>query len=123
MIDLSPMKSVRVDSKAMTARVEPGATLGDMDRETQAFGLAAPVGIDSTTGIAGLTLGGGFGWLSRKYGLSIDNLVSADVVTAAGNLVIASESVNPDLFWEFWGGGENFGVVTSFEFRLHSVMA
>ena len=121
MIDLSPMKSVRIDAKAMTARVEPGATLGDMDRDTQAFGLATPVGINSTTGIAGLTLGGGFGWLSRKFGLTIDNLISADVVTAAGDLVKASESDNPDLFWGIRGGGGNFGVVTSFEFRLHKV--
>jgi FAD/FMN-containing dehydrogenase len=105
MIDLSPMKSVRVEPKGMTVRVEPGATLGDMDRDTQAFGLATPVGINSTTGIAGLTLGGGFGWLSRRFGLSIDNLISADVVTAAGNLVKASESENPDLFWGIRGGG------------------
>ena len=121
MIDLSPMKSVRIDEKGMTARVEPGVTLGDMDRDTQAFGLATPVGINSTTGIAGLTLGGGFGWLSRKFGLSIDNLISADVVTAAGELVKVSESENPDLFWGIRGGGGNFGVVTSFEFRLHKV--
>ena len=121
MIDLSPMKSVRIDAKGMTARVEPGVTLGDMDRDTQAFGLATPVGINSTTGIAGLTLGGGFGWLSRKFGLSIDNLISADVVTAAGELVKVSESENPDLFWGIRGGGGNFGVVTSFEFRLHKV--
>jgi FAD/FMN-containing dehydrogenase len=121
MIDLSPMKSVRIDAKGMTARVEPGVTLGDMDRDTQAFGLATPVGINSTTGIAGLTLGGGFGWLSRKFGLTIDNLISADVVTAAGDLVKVSESDNPDLFWGIRGGGGNFGVVTSFEFRLHKV--
>ena len=121
MIDLSPMKSVRVDRKGMTARVEPGVTLGEFDRETQAFGLATPVGINSTTGIAGLTLGGGFGWLSRKYGLSIDNLISADVVTAAGVLVTASETDHPDLFWGIRGGGGNFGAVTSFEFRLHKV--
>ena len=121
MIDLSPMKSVRIDTKGMTARVEPGVTLGELDRDTQAFGLATPVGINSTTGIAGLTLGGGFGWLSRKLGLTIDNLISADVVTAAGELVKASETDHADLFWGIRGGGGNFGVVTSFEFRLHKV--
>jgi FAD/FMN-containing dehydrogenase len=121
MIDLSPMKSVRIDVKGMTARVEPGVTLGEFDRDAQAFGLATPVGINSTTGIAGLTLGGGFGWLSRKFGLTIDNLISADVVTAAGELVKASETDNADLFWAIRGGGGNFGVVTSFEFRLHNV--
>jgi len=121
MIDLSQMKSVRVDAKGMSARVEPGVTLAELDRETQAFGLATPVGINSTTGIAGLTLGGGFGWLSRKLGLSIDNLLSADVVTAAGELVTASETDNPDLFWGIRGGGGNFGIVTSFKFRLHKV--
>jgi FAD/FMN-containing dehydrogenase len=121
MLDLSRMGSVRVDPRARTARVEPGARLADLDRETQAFGLATPVGINSTTGVAGLTLGGGFGWLSRKYGLTIDNLLSADVVTAAGDLVRASESDHPDLFWAIRGGGGNFGVVTSFEFKLHPV--
>jgi FAD/FMN-containing dehydrogenase len=120
-IDLSAMKSVRVDPAARTARVEAGATLGEFDAEAQAFGLATPLGINSTTGVAGLTLGGGFGWLSRKLGLSIDNLLSADVVTAAGKLVQASERENPDLFWAIRGGGGNFGVVTSFEFRLHPV--
>jgi FAD/FMN-containing dehydrogenase len=120
-IDLSPMKSVRVDPAANTARVEPGVTLGEFDRDAQVFGLATPVGINSTTGIAGLTLGGGFGWLSRKLGLSIDNLISVDVVTAAGGLVKASETENPDLFWGIRGGGGNFGVITSFEFRLHKV--
>ncbi|HEY2953996.1 MAG TPA: FAD-binding oxidoreductase [Candidatus Eisenbacteria bacterium] len=119
MIDLTPMKSVRVDPAARTARVEPGVTLGELDRETQAFGLATPVGVNSTTGIAGLTLGGGFGWTSRKYGLAIDNLLAADVVTAAGELLHASEKENPDLFWAIRGGGGNFGIVTSFEFRLH----
>ena len=119
MIDLTPMKSVRVDPHAKTARVEPGVTLGEFDRETQAFGLTTPTGINSTTGIAGLTLGGGFGWLSRKFGLTSDNLVSADVVTADGHLVRASHAENPDLFWAIRGGGGNFGIVTSFEFRLH----
>ena len=121
MIDLGAMKSVRVDAAGRTARVEPGVTLGEFDRETQAFGLATPVGINSTTGIAGLTLGGGFGWLSRKYGLTVDNLVSADVVLASGELKQASEKQNPDLFWAIRGGGGNFGIVTSFEFRLHAI--
>ncbi len=121
MIDLSPMKSVRVDPTGQTARVEPGVTLGEFDHEAQAFGLATPLGINSTTGVAGLTLGGGFGWLSRRLGLSIDNLVSADVVAADGELMKASEAENLDLFWAIRGGGGNFGVVTSFKFRLHKV--
>ena len=120
-IDLSPMKSVRVDLKERRAFVEPGATLADFDHDAQVFGLATPLGINSTTGVAGLTLGGGFGWLSRKYGMSVDNLVSADVVTADGKLVRASASENPDLFWAIRGGGGNFGIVTSFEFQLHPV--
>ncbi|HEY1299018.1 MAG TPA: FAD-binding oxidoreductase, partial [Stellaceae bacterium] len=120
MIDLSPMKSVRIDPFSRTARVEPGVTLGEFDREAQSFGLVAPTGINSTTGIAGLTLGGGFGWISRKFGLTADNLVSADVVTAEGRLVRAAEGENPDLFWAIRGGG-NFGVVTSFELRLHEL--
>jgi FAD/FMN-containing dehydrogenase len=121
MIDLSGMKKVEVDAAKRTARVEPGATLGDIDQATQAHGLALPVGINSTTGIAGLTLGGGFGWLSRKHGLTIDNLMSAELVTAAGDRVTVSESENPDLFWGIRGGGGNFGVVTSFQFELHPV--
>jgi len=121
MIDLSPMKSVRVNPDTRRAFVEPGATLGEFDQAAQAFGLATPLGINSTTGVAGLTLGGGFGWLSRKYGMSIDNLISADVVTADGKLLRASADQNPDLFWAIRGGGGNYGVVTSFEFELHSV--
>src|SRR5262252_9529349 len=119
LIDLSLMKSVRVDPAACTARVEPGATLTDFDKEAQGFALATPLGINSTTGVAGLTLGGGFGWTTRKFGLTIDNLISADVITADGKLVRASEKENPDLFWALRGGGGNFGVVTSFEFKLH----
>jgi FAD/FMN-containing dehydrogenase len=121
LIDLSQMRSVRVDRAARVAWVEPGATLGDFDRETQAFGLTTPVGINSTTGIAGLTLGGGFGWTSRKFGMSIDNLIGADVVTADGQLRRASEKENADLFWALRGGGGNFGIVTGFEFRLHAL--
>lgn len=121
LLDLSCMKSVHVDPNARRARVEPGATLGDVDRETQAHGLALPVGINSTTGIAGLTLGGGFGWITRKYGLTIDSLISADVVTADGEMLRASADENSELFWALRGGGGNFGVVTSFEFMLHKV--
>jgi len=121
MLDLSRMVSVRVDPEARVARVEPGARLADLDKEAQAFGLATPTGVNSTTGVAGLTLGGGFGWLSRKHGLTVDNLLSADVVTAEGELVHASETHHPDLFWAIRGGGGNFGVVTSFEFKLHRV--
>jgi len=121
MIDLEPMNSVHVDPSAKLARVGPGCTLADVDHETQAFGLATPTGINSTTGIAGLTLGGGFGWLSRKYGMTIDNLRSVDMVTAEGELVKASEDENPELFWGIRGGSGNFGVVTSFEFELHEV--
>jgi FAD/FMN-containing dehydrogenase len=123
LIDLSPMKSVRVDPVQCTARVEPGALLSDLDKEAQAFALATPVGINSTTGVAGLTLGGGFGWITRKHGLTIDNLLSVDIVTAEGKMLRASDSDsdNADLFWAIRGGGGNFGVVTSFELRLHPV--
>ncbi len=120
-IDFSNMKNVRVDAGKRRATVDPGATLADLDAATQRNGLATPVGINSTTGVAGLTLGGGFGWLTRKYGLTIDNLVAADVVTPDGKKLRASESDNPDLFWAIRGGGGNFGVVTQFEFTLHPV--
>jgi FAD/FMN-containing dehydrogenase len=115
------MKGVRVDAKARRATVEPGCTLGDFDAAAQAHGLATPLGINSTTGVAGLTLGGGFGWLSRKYGMTVDNLLSADVVTADGSQVHASARENDDLFWGLRGGGGNFGIVTRFEFQLHPV--
>jgi len=121
MIDLSPMKAVHVDASARRATVEPGCTLGDFDAAAQAHALATPLGINSTTGVAGLTLGGGFGWLSRKHGMTVDNLISADVVTAEGKVVRASATESPDLFWGLRGGGGNFGVVTSFEFQLHPV--
>ncbi|MBZ5569021.1 MAG: FAD-binding oxidoreductase [Acidobacteriia bacterium] len=121
MLDLSQMKNVHVKAEARRAYVEPGATLHDFDRAVQVHGLATPVGINSTTGIAGLTLGGGFGWLTRQYGMTIDNLVSADMITAGGDTVRASDNDNPDLFWAIRGGGGNFGVVTQFEFKLHTV--
>ena len=120
-IDLSRMKAASVDAAKRRVVVEGGATLADLDAATLPHGLATPVGINSTTGIAGLTLGGGFGWLSRKHGMTIDNLESAEVVTAAGQVVRASASENPDLFWALKGGSGNFGVVTRFEFRLHPV--
>jgi len=121
MIDLSPMTTVRVNSPQRIAQVGAGATLADFDRAAQAFGLATPLGINSTTGVAGLTLGGGFGWLSRRLGLTIDHLLSAEVVMADGTIIRASEREHPDLFWAIRGGGGNFGVVTSFEFRLQPV--
>jgi FAD/FMN-containing dehydrogenase len=119
LIDLGPMKGVRVDPEAGTARAQAGVLLGELDRETQTFGFAVPSGIVTHTGLAGLTLGGGIGWIMRKYGLSIDNLVSVDVVTADGEFVKASENENADLFWGVRGGGGNFGIVTDFQFRLH----
>lgn len=121
MIDLSLMKDIRIDAANRRAFVEPGATLHDVDAATQAHGLATPVGINSTTGIAGLTLGGGFGWLTRKYGLTVDNLTSADIVTADGEERHLSARENADLFWAIRGGGGNFGVVTRFEFGLHPI--
>ena len=120
-IDFSLMRHAEVDVGQRLVRVEAGALLGDVDAATQVYGLATPTGFNSTTGIAGLTLGGGIGHLMRKHGLTIDNLVAAEVVTAAGERVRASEGQNPDLFWGLRGGGGNFGVVTSFTFRLHEV--
>jgi FAD/FMN-containing dehydrogenase len=115
------MTNVTVDTNSRRATAEPGATLADFDEATQSYGLATPTGINSTTGISGLTLGGGFGWLTRKYGLTIDNLVSAKVVTAEGKKLQVSENKNSDLFWAIRGGGGNFGVVTEYEYQLHPV--
>jgi FAD/FMN-containing dehydrogenase len=120
-IDLSPMKGIRVDPVARTARADAGVLWGELDRETQLFGLATVGGIVTHTGIAGLTLGGGLGWLMRKFGATVDNLVAADLVTAEGELVCASQDENSELFWGIRGGGGNFGIVTSFEYRLHPV--
>jgi hypothetical protein len=120
-IDLSRMKGIGVDPGTHTARAQAGVLLGELDRETQTFGLAVPAGIVTHTGLAGLTLGGGIGWLMRKYGLTIDQLLSVDLVTAAGEFVTASADSNPDLFWGVRGAGSNFGVVTEFEFRLNPV--
>jgi FAD/FMN-containing dehydrogenase len=121
MIDLSTMKGVRVDQVGRAARAEAGLTWGEYNRETQAFGLASTGGVVSTTGIAGLTLGGGLGWLHGKHGLSCDNLLSADIVTANGKFLTVSADENPDLFWGLRGGGGNFGIATSFQYRLHPV--
>ncbi|MEX2551563.1 MAG: FAD-binding oxidoreductase [Actinomycetota bacterium] len=120
-IDLSGLKGIWIDPATRTARVQPGVTWGEFDREAQAFGLATPGGLVSMTGVAGFTLGGGIGWLSRKYGAASDNLLSVDVVTAEGRHLRASESENEDLFWGVRGGGGNFGIATSFEFQLHQV--
>lgn len=120
-IDLSPMKGIRVDPDQRMVRVEPGCRWGDVDHATHAFGLATVSGFISNTGVAGLTLGGGHGYLTRKYGLTIDNLRSVDVVLATGELVHANQNEHADLFWALRGGGGNFGVVTSFEFQLHPV--
>jgi hypothetical protein len=119
MIDLSLMKGIRVDPARRTARAETGLTLGEFDRETQAFGLATTLGVVSKTGIAGLTLGGGWGHMHAKYGLALDNVISADVVTADGRLLTANSDENPDLFWGLRGGSSNFGIVTSLEYRLY----
>lgn len=121
LIDLGPMDGVRADPLTRRARAQAGARLGALDRETLALGLVTPSGTVSDTGVAGLTLGGGFGWLQRKYGMTIDNLVSADVVTADGEFLVASEAEHPDLFWALRGGGGNFGVVTSFEYRTYEL--
>src|ERR671911_2989801 len=121
MLDLSPMKGIRVDPARRTAKAQAGLTLGEFDHETQEFGLATTLGVVSMTGIAGLTLGGGLGWLNGKHGLACDNLLSADVVTADGRLLTASDEENEDLYWGIRGGGGNFGVVTLFEYRLHPV--
>jgi FAD/FMN-containing dehydrogenase len=123
MIDLSPMKGVEVDPRARTARAQGGVTVGEYDRATAAFGLASTSGVVSSTGIAGLTLGGGQGWLMGRYGLAIDNLVAVEVVLASGEVVTASEETDPDLFWALRGGGGNFGVATSFEFRAHPLVS
>jgi FAD/FMN-containing dehydrogenase len=120
-VDMSLMKGIRVDPIARTARVQAGVLLGELDRETQAFGLAVPAGIVTHTGLAGLTLGGGIGWLMRKYGLTVDQLFGVDMITADGEFVRASSTENPDLFWGIRGAGSNFAIVTAFQFRLNPV--
>ncbi len=119
LVDLAPLKGIRVDRENLTVRAQAGVLLGELDRETQQFGLAVPAGIVTHTGLAGLTLGGGIGWLMRKYGLTVDQLLSVDLISADGELVHASEDANADLFWAVRGGGGNFGIVTEFEFRLN----
>lgn len=121
LIDLSHMRNVTIDPEQKIATIRPGATLGDIDHESQIFGLALPMGINSTTGISGLTLGGGFGWLSRKFGLTVDSLISAEVVTVKGERVICDDKQHSDLFWAIKGGGGNFGIVTTFTFKLHPI--
>jgi FAD/FMN-containing dehydrogenase len=120
-IDLSPLKGIHVDPAARRVRVQPGVLLAELDRETHVYGMAVPLGVVSRTGVAGLTLGGGVGWLSRKYGLTCDNVLSFELVTADGEVRRASADEHPDLFWALRGGGGNFGVVTSFEYQLHPV--
>ena len=119
-IDFSATRGVQVDGPGRRARVQPGALWGDFDAATQGSGLGAPAGIVTHTGVAGLTLGGGFGWLSRRFGLVSDNLVAAEVLLASGERVRASQQDHPDLFWAIRGGGGNFGIVTEFEFQLHN---
>src|SRR5262245_42574720 len=121
LIDLSSMKGIHVDPVRKTARAQAGLRLGEFDRETQIFGLATTMGVATDTGVAGITLGGGYGWLDGKFGLACDNLISAEVVTAEGKIITASPTENPDLFWGLRGGSGNFGIVTSFEFQLHPV--
>jgi FAD/FMN-containing dehydrogenase len=120
-IDLGPMKGIEIDEGKRVARAQAGVLLGELDQATQALGLAVPAGIVTHTGLSGLTLGGGIGWLMRKHGLTIDQLLSVEMITADGELVKASETENPDLFWGVRGGGGNFGIVTEFEFRLNPV--